>query len=48
MFNSILILAVLVLIQIIYGAFVAGLNAGIGFNTWPKMNGEWVRKRYMH
>ena len=42
MFNSILILAVLVLIQIIYGAFVAGLNAGIGFNTWPKMNGEWV------
>ena len=42
MFNSILILAVLVLIQIIYGAFVAGLNAGVGFNTWPKMNGEWV------
>ena len=42
MFNSILILGVLVLIQIIYGAFVAGLNAGIGFNTWPKMNGEWV------
>lgn len=32
----------LVLIQIIYGAFVAGLNAGIGFNTWPMMNGEWI------
>ena len=32
----------LVVIQIIYGAFVAGLNAGIGFNTWPKMNGEWI------
>ena len=41
-FNSILTLGALVLIQIVYGAFVAGLNAGIGFNTWPKMNGEWV------
>lgn len=28
--------------QIIYGAFVAGLKAGWGFNTWPKMNGEWI------
>ena len=36
------ILFFLVLIQIIYGGFVAGLNAGIGFNTWPKMNGEWI------
>ena len=36
------ILFFLVVIQIIYGAFVAGLNAGIGFNTWPKMNGEWI------
>ena len=36
------ILFSLILIQIIYGAFVAGLNAGIGFNTWPKMNGEWI------
>ena len=42
MFNSILILGLLVIIQIIYGAFVAGLKAGIGFNTWPKMNGEWI------
>jgi len=32
----------LVVIQIIYGAFVAGLNAGYGFNTWPLMNGEWI------
>jgi len=35
-------LLVLVVIQIIYGAFVAGLNAGHGFNTWPLMNGEWL------
>jgi cytochrome c oxidase assembly protein subunit 15 len=36
------LLFILVIIQIIYGAFVAGLNAGIGFNSWPKMNGEWI------
>ncbi len=31
-----------VVVQIIYGAFVAGLDAGDGFNTWPKMRGEWM------
>ncbi|MDA9663522.1 COX15/CtaA family protein [bacterium] len=36
------ILFILLLLQIIFGAFVAGLNAGVGFNTWPKMNGEWI------
>jgi cytochrome c oxidase assembly protein subunit 15 len=35
-------LLILIVIQIIYGAFVAGLNAGYGFNTWPLMNGEWI------
>ena len=29
-------------IQIIYGAFTAGLNAGWGFNTYPKMGNEWL------
>ena len=29
------------MIQIIYGAFVAGINAGNICNTWPKMCGEW-------
>lgn len=33
---------VVVIMQIIYGAFVAGLDAGGGFNTWPKMHGEWI------
>ncbi len=37
-------LFILVLIQIVYGAFVAGLNGGLGFNSWPKMNGEWIPK----
>jgi cytochrome c oxidase assembly protein subunit 15 len=29
-------------LQIIYGAFVAGLNAGFVINTWPKMGDEWI------
>jgi len=32
----------LIIVQIIYGAFVAGLDGGGGFNTWPKMLGEWI------
>lgn len=31
-----------VALQIIYGAFVAGLNAGYMLNTWPKVMGQWV------
>ena len=31
-----------VVLQIIYGAFVAGLDAGIGYNTFPKMGRHWV------
>ncbi len=37
-----IILFCLIVAQIIYGAFVAGLEGGIGFNTWPKMGGQWV------
>jgi len=36
------ILFVVILIQIIYGAFVAGLNASKIYNTWPKMNDKWI------
>lgn len=32
----------LTIIQIIWGAFVAGLKAGFQFNTFPKMNGDWI------
>jgi len=32
----------LLTLQIIYGAFVAGTKAGWTYNTWPKMEGEWV------
>ena len=37
-----IVLFCLTVVQIIYGAFVAGLDGGIGFNTWPKMNGQWI------
>lgn len=37
-------LAVLVLIQVAAGGFVAGLDAGMGYNTWPLMDGQWIPK----
>ncbi|MDX1950231.1 MAG: COX15/CtaA family protein [Rickettsiales bacterium] len=33
---------VLLFIQIIYGAFLAGLDGGLIYNTWPSMNGEFL------
>ncbi|MBI4931206.1 MAG: COX15/CtaA family protein [Bacteroidetes bacterium] len=36
-----LILFSTIILQIIYGAFVAGLKAGYGYPTWPKMGDEW-------
>lgn len=33
---------VLITLQIIWGAFVAGLNAGHVYNTFPKMFGTWI------
>lgn len=35
-------LLILTIIQIIWGAFVAGLNAGKIYNTWPKMGDSWI------
>jgi cytochrome c oxidase assembly protein subunit 15 len=35
-------LLLLVLITIISGGFVAGLKAGLIFNTFPKMGGQWI------
>ncbi|MCB0400563.1 MAG: COX15/CtaA family protein [Flavobacteriales bacterium] len=35
-------LLVFLLLQITYGAFVAGLNAGFVMNTWPKMGDRWI------
>ncbi|GAA0783062.1 heme A synthase [Roseibium denhamense] len=32
----------LVFIQMFLGGLVAGLNAGMTFNTWPLMDGKWI------
>ena len=37
-----LLLLLLVIVQIAAGAFVAGLDAGMGYNTWPLMDGALV------
>lgn len=37
-----LLLVLLIFLQIAAGAFVAGLDAGMGYNTWPKMDGAWI------
>ena len=41
-FNPLILLFILVITQIIYGAFVAGLKAGRIYNTWPKMGDQWM------
>lgn len=41
---AVLGLAALVLIQVAAGGFVAGLDAGMGYNTWPLMDGQWIPK----
>jgi cytochrome c oxidase assembly protein subunit 15 len=40
--GAVILLLVLVYLQIIAGAFVAGLDAGQGYNTWPLMDGSLV------
>ena len=37
-------LVAIVSLQIIFGAFVAGLKAGLVYPTWPKMGDAWVPK----
>ena len=36
------VLIVFITLQITYGAFVAGLKAGLFYTTWPKMGNEWL------
>jgi cytochrome c oxidase assembly protein subunit 15 len=37
----------LFILQTVYGAFVAGLKAGFGFNTFPRMNADWVPSNFL-
>ena len=34
--------AALVFVQMLLGAFMAGIHAGLAFNTWPSYAGHWV------
>jgi heme a synthase len=38
----------LLFLTIIWGAFVAGLNAGLAYNTWPDMNGHFAPPELLH
>jgi cytochrome c oxidase assembly protein subunit 15 len=38
------LLLILLELQIVAGAFVAGLDAGMGYNTWPLMDGALIPK----
>jgi cytochrome c oxidase assembly protein subunit 15 len=40
--KGVLALFFITVLQIVYGAFVAGLNAGFTINTWPKMGETWI------
>lgn len=42
--NTAIVLGVLLILQIGAGAFVAGLDAGMGYNTWPLMDGAIIPK----
>lgn len=37
-----LVIGFLFILQLIYGAFTAGLDAGYIYNTFPKMSGQWI------
>lgn len=34
--------SILIFLQILMGAFVAGLDAGLIYTTWPLMDGQWI------
>ncbi|OLF78025.1 heme A synthase [Maricaulis sp. W15] len=40
-------LLALIFVQVLLGAFVAGLDAGRIYNTWPLMNGELIPSDYL-
>ncbi len=40
------VLVGLVLAQVVLGAFVAGLKAGLVYNTWPDMDGQFIPSGY--
>ncbi|AGK58027.1 cytochrome oxidase assembly [Hyphomicrobium denitrificans 1NES1] len=39
-------IVLIVVTQVVLGAFVAGLKAGFIYNTWPTMDGQWIPSDY--
>lgn len=39
---TIRLVTALIFIQIMLGAFVAGMDAGLVYNSWPLMDGDWI------
>src|SRR5665647_2042336 len=37
-----LVIFFILLVQLIYGAFMAGLHAATAAPTWPQINGQWI------
>lgn len=46
LFRWSVIVAALIFVQILLGGFVAGLDAGLTYNTWPLMDGKFVPDGY--
>ena len=42
------ILILFTILQIVYGAFVSGLKAGLVYNTFPKMGTEWIAESVLY
>ena len=42
------LLVVFIFLQIAAGGFVAGIDAGQGYATWPKMDGQWIPSGLMN
>ncbi len=40
------IIVAAIILQVVFGAFVAGLRAGLIYNTWPTMDGQWFPSDY--
>lgn len=40
--NFVYVLAGVTILQLLYGAFTAGIRAGYGYNTFPLMNDQWM------
>ena len=45
---AIIVFLVLLILQILYGAFMAGLKAGKSFNTWPLMEGYFIHPKVLY